>query len=740
LGDLETNEKSVIAKTTENAAAVTAADLDALSQGRHGDPFRLLGRHLYDGETVVRGFFPGADSVSLIVESGETLNMPIIHDSGIFEVVAKEISDTYQFSVTRGGHEHTVRDPYAFGTWLGEMDHHLFCAGTHQNLYEKLGSHVIELDGTPGVVFVVWAPNAAVCSVVGDFNYWDTRTHVMRKHVASGLWEIFIPGVAAGLKYKYSIIDAGGNLLPQKNDPFGQSFEGPPGNASIVHDSQYKWRDSEWTNKQTNALDLDKPVSLYEVHLQSWRRDGEGKSFNYRELAEHLIPYAVDNGFTHLELLPITEHPFAGSWGYQPIGLFAPLGMLGSPDDFRFFVDQCHLAGLGVIIDWVPAHFPADEHGLARFDGSALFEHEDPRQGFHTEWNTCIFNYGRSEVKNYLLSNALYWVKEFHLDGLRVDAVASMLYLDYSREEGEWIPNKYGGRENLEAVEFLQQVNNWVRGAGAVTFAEESTSWDGVTRGVDRGGLGFTYKWNMGWMNDVLDYFSEDPIHRKYHLEKLTFGLTYAFSENFILPFSHDETVYGKRSLLSKMPGDPWQQYANLRSLYMYMYTQPGKKLLFMGGEFAQHGEWNHDGQLDWQALSGSFHQGMLKLVHDLNGTYRRETALHRGDCHSLGFEWIDCSDAENSVISYYRRIPDSSEHVVCVFNFTPVVRRGYRVGVYDHGSYHEILNSDAHEFGGSGVVGSSGYVVDEVPASNKPYSFAIDVPPLAGVILKPAN
>lgn len=715
-----------------------AAELDALAQGRHGDPFRLLGRHLHDGKTVVRGFFPNADSVSLTTGSGVTMNMQAIHESGIFEASAKALSDNYHFSVSRDGQDSIILDPYSFGSWLGEMDHHLFCAGTHQNLYEKLGSHVTEVDGTAGVVFVVWAPNASVCSVVGEFNHWDTRVHVMRKHESSGLWEIFIPGLTAGLKYKYSIRDDQGNHLPYKNDPFGHAFEGPPGNASIVYDSHYQWRDSKWTSTQNDALNLDKPVSLYEVHLQSWRRDSEENSYSYRELAEHLIPYAVDNGFTHLELLPITEHPFAGSWGYQPIGLFAPLATLGSPDDFRFFVDQCHRAGLGVIMDWVPAHFPADAHGLARFDGTALFEHEDPRQGFHTEWNTCIFNYGRNEVKNYLLSNALYWIREFHLDGLRVDAVASMLYLDYSRNEGEWIPNQYGGRENLEAVEFLQQVNIWVREAGAVTFAEESTSWDGVTRGVDKGGLGFNYKWNMGWMNDVLDYFSEDPINRKYHLDKLTFGLTYAFSENFILPFSHDETVYGKRSLLSKMPGDSWQQYANLRALYMYLYTQPGKKLLFMGGEFAQHMEWNHDGELDWGSLGDSSHQGMLKLVHELNGTYRREKALHAGDCHSLGFQWIDCSDTENSVISYYRRIPDTAEHVVCVFNFTPVVRRNYRVGVYDQVSYREILNSDSKEFGGSGVVGSSAYIAEEVPASSKPLSFAIDLPPLAGIILKP--
>ena len=715
-----------------------AIELDALAHGRHGDPFRLLGRHLDAGETVVRGFFPGADSVSLISESSGTLDMQVIHETGIFEVVSKTVSDNYQFSVSRGGQDTIIHDPYSFDTWLGEMDHYLFCSGTHQKLYERLGSHVTQIGGIAGVIFVVWAPNATVCGVIGEFNEWDTRTHVMRKHESSGLWEIFIPGLAAGLKYKYSIRDADGTHLPYKTDPFGHAFEGPPGNASIVHDSQYEWSDSEWVAAQRDELDLDKPVSLYEVHLQSWRRDLEGNSYSYRELAEHLIPYAVDNGFTHLELLPITEHPFAGSWGYQPIGMFAPLAALGSPDDFRFFVDRCHRAGLGVIMDWVPAHFPSDSHGLARFDGSALYEHEDPRQGFHNEWNTCIFNYGRNEVKNYLLANALYWVQEFHLDGLRVDAVASMLYLDYSREEGEWIPNKYGGRENLEAVEFLQQVNNWVRGAGAVTFAEESTSWDGVTRGVDKGGLGFTYKWNMGWMNDVLDYFSEDPINRKYHHEKLTFGLMYAFSENFILPFSHDETVYGKRSLLLKMPGDAWQQYANLRSLLMYLYTQPGKKLLFMGGEFAQHREWNHDGELDWSSLSDSSHQGVLKLVHDLNGTYRRENALHAGDCHSHGFQWIDCDDVENSVVSYYRRVPETDDHVICLFNFTPIVRRNYRVGVYDSGSYREILNSDAHEFGGSGIAGSSAYVVEEIPASGKPLSFTIDLPPLAGVILKP--
>lgn len=722
-------------------------EIQAITTGRHGDPFAVLGRHSEGSSGLIRTFMPGALEVTVRDKTGGSTSnstsmtegwpMNLIDGSGLFECLHQNLPDDYYFEVTFSDSRQLIEDPYRFGSWLGEMDHYLLGAGQHKQLYEKLGSHSVVHQRVAGTVFVVWAPNASHCSVIGDFNYWDSRRHAMRHHPSSGLWEIFIPGVEAGAKYKYAITESSSQQVRHRTDPFGQYFEGPPGNASIVHDSQHQWQDSEWLEASRGELNLNRPVSVYEVHLPSWMRHYDGTSYNYREIAEKLIPHVVGLGFTHIELLPVSEHPFGGSWGYQPIGLYAPMERLGSPDDFRFFVDQCHQAGIGVIMDWVPAHFPADEHGLARFDGTSLYEHEDPRKGFHREWNTCIFNYGRNEVANYLLSNALFWITEFHLDGLRVDAVASMLYLDYSREDGEWIPNQHGGNENLEAVEFLKQLNIWVHEAGAITFAEESTSWPGVTAPVEFDGLGFTFKWNMGWMNDVLSYFSEDPINRKHHHQKLTFGNLYAFSENFILPFSHDEVVYGKGSLLEKMPGDDWQRFANLRLLYSFLYTQPGKKLLFMGAELGQRAEWNHDAEVNWNLMEWESHQQVGRLLGDLNRLYSGEASLYSSDTDQSGFQWIDCDDYESSIIAYYRRVPDSPEALICLMNFTPVVREEFVIGVYDDGEYEEIMNSDAAKYGGSDVVNQELMTAQKIEHQGKPYSLQLRLPPLSACLLK---
>ncbi len=718
-------------------------EINAIVAGRHGNPFAVLGRHGERANPIIRAFVPGALKIAVKCKSdsaskkARSWQMNRIDGAGLFECAQPALPDDYSLEVTYPNEVQILDDPYRFSSWLGEMDHYLFAAGQHKQLYQKLGAHPVVHEQVVGTVFVVWAPNAAHCSVIGDFNFWDARKHVMRHHPSSGLWEIFIPGIQPGSKYKYAITESSSLQVRHRTDPFGHHFEGPPGNASIVHSSQYQWQDSEWLDSNRGDLLLDKPVSVYEVHLPSWMRHHDGSSYNYREIADKLIPHVVGLGFTHVELLPVTEHPFGGSWGYQPIGLYAPMERLGSPDDFRFFVDQCHQAGLGVIMDWVPAHFPTDEHGLARFDGTALYEHDDPRKGFHREWNTCIFNYGRNEVANYLLSNALFWISEYHLDGIRVDAVASMLYLDYSRADGEWIPNQYGGNQNLEAVAFLKELNVWVHEIGGITFAEESTSWPGVTEPVENNGLGFTYKWNMGWMNDVLSYFSEDPINRKYHHQKLTFGNLYAFSENFILPFSHDEVVYGKGSLLEKMPGDEWQRFANLRLLYCFLFTQPGKKLLFMGAELGQRAEWNHDTELSWPLLENDSHSQIGRLLSDLNRLYRAEGSLFKGDTHQSGFQWIDCDDYESSIIAYYRRVPDSPDAVICLLNFTPVVREEFVVGVYDDGLYEEVLNSDGSIYGGSDVVNPHKITADNTGHQGKPYSIRLRLPPLSAIILK---
>jgi len=620
---------------------------------------------------------------------------------------------------------------------IGELDYHLFGEGTHQQLYKILGSHLTTINGVDGVHFGLWAPNAKSVSVVGAFNQWDGNVHRMRKHESTGIWDIFVPHIGNITLYKYEVIGQAGNLLPLKNDPFASYFEQAPGNASIVFNSRFIWSDDQYLEQRAKREPTTSPMSIYEVHAGSWRLNDNGLPLTYRELADTLVAYVSDNGFTHVELLPITEHPFTGSWGYQPIGLFAPTSRFGSPDDFRYFVDQCHANNIGVIIDWVPAHFPTDEHGLGMFDGTHLFEHADPRQGFHQDWETLIFNYGRREVANYLYSNAVYWIKEFHIDGLRVDAVASMLYLDYSREDGQWIPNEHGGRENLEAIAFLKRMNELVHLEGGITLAEESTSFPGVSHPTYADGLGFTFKWNMGWMHDSLDYITKDPAYRKYHQNSLTFGLLYAFSENFLLPISHDEVVYGKGSLLNKMPGDEWQRFANLRAFFAYMYLYPGKKLMFMGCEIGQAAEWAHEGSVQWDLLENSDNESVQSLVKDLNNLYKNEASLHEGDCNSEGFEWIDCDDSERSVISFYRRVPGTSNSTIIVCNFTPIPRYDYLVGVNDPGEYIELLNTDAQCYGGSGV-GNLGRT-RSVPQAcqNREHALSLTLPPLSVIALQ---
>ncbi|HXD74674.1 MAG TPA: 1,4-alpha-glucan branching protein GlgB [Vicinamibacterales bacterium] len=627
--------------------------------------------------------------------------------------------------------------------FLSDFDIHLFAEGTHYRIYEKLGAHRVTLGGAEGIHFAVWAPNADRVSVIGDFNGWDGRAHPMQPRASSGIWTAFIPDLPDGQKYKYEIHTKADDLF-KKTDPFGFYFEVPPQSASVVRDiSHYTWNDGGWMAARRDKGEwLGRPMAVYEVHLGSWARvPEEGNRFlTYRELAHRLVPYVKELGFTHIELLPVMEHPFSGSWGYQVLGFYAPTSRYGTPEDFKFFIDACHQAGLAVILDWVPGHFPKDQHGLARFDGTALYEHADPRQGEHQDWGTLIFNYGRNEVRNFLLSNALFWLDEYHIDGLRVDAVASMLYLDYSRKDGEWIPNAYGGRENLDAISFLQELNRLTHGEcpGTITAAEESTSWGGVSRPVHLGGLGFTYKWNMGWMHDILYYIKEDPVHRRWHHNQITFSMLYAFTENFILPFSHDEVVHGKRSLLDRIPGDVWQKHATLRALYGYMYGHPGKKLLFMGGEFGQWHEWNHDRSLDWHLLQDPAHAGLRRFVQDLNWHYNAEPALHERDFTPDGFSWIDCNDNENSVVSMARFARDRRDGVVMVFNFTPVPRYYYRIGVPSPGHYAEILNSDSEIYGGGNVGNLGGLHAEAIASHGFEQSVSMTVPPLGCVYLKP--
>ncbi len=724
------------------------SDIDAIVQGQHGDPFAVLGPHpASDGRTSIRVFAPEADRVEVIAPQGDAVLAPLetLNAAGFFAAPLPSGTDAahYRLRLHKGVHQWEAEDPYRFPPYLGEMDVYLLSEGTHRKLYEKLGAHPMQIDGVDGVAFAVWAPNALRVSVIGDFNAWDGRRHPMRKRVEAGVWELFLPNVGMGALYKFELIGPDGRLLPQKADPMAFSQEPPPATGSRVTGLvNGHWKDEEWLSRRTAAQDRSAPISIYEVHLGSWRRGENDAFFDYARLSDELVAYVKDLGFTHIELMPISEHPFSGSWGYQPVGLFAPTARFGPPEAFARFVDHCHQEGIGVIVDWVPGHFPTDAYGLAQFDGTALYEHQDPRRGFHPDWNTLIYNFGRREVANFLDSNAVFWIDRYHIDGLRVDAVASMLYLDYSRKSGEWVPNIHGGRENIEAIEFLKGMNTRVYGAfpSAVTIAEESTAWPQVSRPVDGGGLGFGYKWNMGWMHDTLAYMSQDPIHRRYHHSELTFGLVYAFSENFILPLSHDEVVHGKGSLLGKMPGDRWQRFANLRAYLAFMWTHPGKKLLFMGGEFAQEREWNHDRSLDWHLLAQPEHRGVQELVRDLNRLYRSTPALHQLDCEPSGFQWIEASDADQSVLAFLRKGEAGSPPAIIVCNFTPVVRYNYRVGVPVGGGWEERMNTDAANYGGSNL-GNSGCVdAADNPSHGQPYSLSLTLPPLATLVLTPAS
>jgi len=728
------------------------AAMAALVGGTNSDPFSLLGPQVdEDGTPVVRTFQPAARSVELrLVSTGALVRMARRHSGGVYEVRLKPDATgapaerpDYRLRITFApDHILEIDDPYRYGRVLTDFDLHLLAEGTHHRMYDKLGSHLVSLGGTKGVHFAVWAPNAERVSVIGDFNGWDGRVTPMRLLVPNGVWEIFVPALGEGEKYKFEIRTRTGAIL-KKTDPFARAFEAPPQSAAVVRDvGRYAWGDHDWmATRPARGAWMDRPMAIYETHLGSWAHvpeDGD-RFLTYRELAERLVPYVAECGFTHIELLPVMEHPFSGSWGYQVLGFFAPTARFGPPDDFKLFVDTCHRAGIGVILDWVPGHFPKDAHGLARFDGTALFEHEDPRQGEHQDWGTLIFNYGRNEVRNFLLSNALFWLEEYHVDGLRVDAVASMLYLDYSRKPGQWVPNAYGGRENLDAISFLQRLNTLTHGEhpGTITAAEESTAFPGVTRPVHLGGLGFTYKWNMGWMHDMLAYVHEDPVHRRWHHNRVTFSALYMHTENYILPFSHDEVVHMKGSLVDKMPGDLWQKFATLRVLYGYMYGHPGKKLLFMGGEFAQWREWNHDRSLDWHLLDYPMHASLRRYVQDLNAMYRAQPALYEADFDPSGFRWIDCNDNENSVVSIVRYARRRDECVVMVFNFTPVPRVQYRIGVPQAGWYAELLNSDASIYGGGDVGNGGGVASEPIAAHGFDQSARLTVPPLGCLLLK---
>jgi len=707
--------------------------MDAIVSGRYADPFGVLGVHEDNGRLVARCFIPGAEEVTAFTLDGkEAGELARLHHGGFFSGRLRiRKRQPLRYRARNAGGEWRITDPYSFGPVLGPLDDYYIAEGSHLRLFDKLGAHLIDHEGASGTHFAVWAPNARRVSVVGDFNDWDGRRHVMRLRKDTGIWEIFIPDVGGGHPYKYEIAGPDGRLLPLKADPFAFRSELRPATASVTCPTpEHDWGDAEHREFWRKADPRRQPVSIYEVHAGSWRR-GEGDGFlTWDELADRLIPYAVDMGFTHIEFLPVTEHPYDPSWGYQTTGLFAPTARFGEPEGFARFVDGAHRAGLGVLLDWVPAHFPTDAHGLARFDGTALYEHADPRKGFHPDWGTAIFNFGRREVMEYLLNNALFWSEKYHIDGLRVDAVASMLYLDYSRREGEWIPNESGGRENMEAVRFLQKLNATLYGTspGVMTVAEESTSWPKVSHPVHEGGLGFGFKWNMGFMHDTLAYMAREPVHRKHHHDEITFGLVYAFAENFVLPLSHDEVVHGKRSLLEKMSGDDWQKFANLRAYYAFMWGYPGKKLLFMGQEFAQRREWSEARPLDWNLLDAPAHEGVRRLVRDLNRTYRGRPALHARDCEGEGFRWLIVDDRENSVFAWLRTAPGAAP-VAVVSNMTPVVRRNYRVKLPAAGAWREIVNTDARDYGGSGV-GNGGNIVAHESAEGPVAELVL--PPLA--------
>ncbi|PYV31811.1 MAG: 1,4-alpha-glucan branching enzyme [Acidobacteria bacterium] len=768
-------------------AETTAAweEVELIVEGEHSDPFHVLGAHAVAVEgkpaVAVRAFLPGAAKVWVIrgaaavaakdenfgdpavagsllqnrdpIGARRAVSLQAIHPEGFFEAVFTDEANTFPYRLRAegsAGHTWEFDDPYRFPPVLTDYDLHLLGEGTHYRNWEKLGAHIVELEGVAGVVFAVWAPTARRVSVVGDFNAWDGRRHPMRARGGSGIWELFVPGLAEGDVYKYEIKSRDSGRILLKADPFAFFSELRPKTASIVHDidrptwigARYEWRDQEWMSERPRRQALSAPISVYEVHLGSWRRVAEeaNRPLTYRESAEQLADYAGRMGYTHVELLPVMEHPLDESWGYQVTGYFAPTSRFGTPEDFMYFVDCLHQKGIGVLVDWVPAHFPADAHGLSEFDGTHLYDHADPRRGEHKDWGTRIFNYARTEVRSFLWNSALFWLEKYHVDGLRVDAVASMLYLDYSRRAGEWIPNPHGGNEDLDAISFLKRLNELIheRHPGVLTIAEESTSWTGVSRPTHVGGLGFSLKWNMGWMHDTLLYFSKEPIHRKFHHNNLTFSLLYAFTENFVLVLSHDEVVHGKRALLAKMPGDSWQQFANLRALYAFQYAHPGKKLLFMGGEFGQWMEWNANQSLDWNLLDYDPHRALERLVADLNLLHRRERALHEVDFDWTGFEWVDFQGADESVIVFLRRARHRDDHLVVASNFTPVPRRGYRIGVPEARFYAEALNTDAVEYGGSGVVNAPRRGALEQPWHNQPCSLELDLPPLSVVILKP--
>jgi 1,4-alpha-glucan branching enzyme len=706
----------------------------AVIEGRHADPFRYLGPHVEGEQTLVRVFLPDAEGVTIVDDQGRERCLQRIHDTGLFEGRTAN-GGRYRLRARYGERQIEMEDPYRFPPVLSDLDLYLLAEGTHMHLYEKLGAHPMVLDGVAGVGFAVLAPNARRLSVVGDFNLWDGRRHAMRVR-GNGFWEIFVPEARAGDKYKYEIIGPDGRMLPLKSDPVAFAAELRPKTASIVVDLDAVPR-AHPAPPNVNAL--DRPISIYEVHLGSWRRRPGGRWLSYRELADELPAYCRDLGFTHVEFLPVSEHPFDGSWGYQPTGLFAPTSRFGTNADFAALIDACHRAGLAVILDWVPGHFPDDPHGLSHFDGTSLYEHADPRQGRHLDWNTLIYNFGRSEIANFLMASGLFWLDRYRADGLRVDAVASMIYLDYSRPEGGWVPNEQGGRENLAAIAFLRRFNTelFSRFPDATTAAEESTAWPMVSKPVDWGGLGFGYKWNMGWMHDTLDYIAKDPIYRKHHHGQILFGLHYAFSENFILPLSHDEVVHGKRSILGRMPGDEWQRFANLRAYYGFMFGHPGKKLLFMGGEFGQEQEWRHDHSLDWHLLERPLHRGIQALIRDLNRLYRSRPALHELDCAADGFEWLVMDDADRGVFAWLRKGRQTHERCLVVVNFTPQVYRDYRVKVPFFGRWREVLNTDAGLYGGSNVGNGDGVnTLDEgtVPEVN------LVVPPLAAIFLVPEH